>query len=190
MTPTSSCSATRCGNSSTRNSPHLDRWEAEGVVDDLINDGSEEQKKRFLPGMVSGEIAIAMTEPGAGSVLQGVRTTAQRESDHYVINGSKTYITNGQNADALLAQMMQSVTCNALHSVAAAALAVEARSATASATSIGERMKSPSDLTTSDASTPLLSVEAVTGGPGSAIGALRLGRIGRTWTPSPAAGAS
>ncbi|MGK2911713.1 MAG: acyl-CoA dehydrogenase family protein [Sphingobium sp.] len=63
--------------------------------------GSEEQKQKYLPGMVSGEVitAIAMTEPGAGSDLQGIRSTAVRDGNHYVINGSKTYITNGQNAD-------------------------------------------------------------------------------------------
>ena len=74
------------------------------TVDYLINYGSEEQKKRFLPGMVSGEIitAIAMTEPGTGSDLQGVRTTARRDGNHYVVNGSKTYITNGQNADVVI----------------------------------------------------------------------------------------
>ncbi len=66
--------------------------------------GSEEQKAKFLPGMISGDIigAIAMTEPGAGSDLQGVRTTAIRDGNHYVVNGSKTYITNGQNADFVI----------------------------------------------------------------------------------------
>ncbi len=66
--------------------------------------GSPEQKERYLPGMVSGEIitAIAMTEPGAGSDLQGIRTTARRDGNHYVINGSKTYITNGQLADLVI----------------------------------------------------------------------------------------
>lgn len=66
--------------------------------------GTEEQKKRWLPGMVSGEVitAIAMTEPGAGSDLQGVRTTARRDGGDYVINGSKTYITNGQNCDVVI----------------------------------------------------------------------------------------
>ena len=66
--------------------------------------GSEAQKQRWLPLMVSGEVitAIAMTEPGAGSDLQGVRTTARRDGDHFVINGSKTYITNGQNADLVV----------------------------------------------------------------------------------------
>ena len=66
--------------------------------------GSEEQKLKYLPGMVTGEIitAIAMTEPGAGSDLQGVRTTAVKDGNHYVINGPKTYITNGQNADLVI----------------------------------------------------------------------------------------
>ena len=74
------------------------------TVDYIINYGSEEQKQRLLPGMVSGEIvtAIAMTEPGTGSDLQGVKTTAIRDGDHYVLNGSKTYITNGQNADVVI----------------------------------------------------------------------------------------
>jgi len=70
----------------------------------LIRYGTEAQKLRLLPKMVTGEIitAIAMTEPGAGSDLQGVQTTARRDGDDYVINGSKTYITNGQNADLII----------------------------------------------------------------------------------------
>ena len=66
--------------------------------------GSEEQKRRYLPGMVTGEViaAIAMTEPGAGSDLQGIKTTARGNGDHYVVNGSKTYITNGQLADVVI----------------------------------------------------------------------------------------
>ncbi|HLZ78888.1 MAG TPA: acyl-CoA dehydrogenase family protein [Sphingomonas sp.] len=74
------------------------------VVDYIEAYGSEEQKRKYLPGMVSGEIitAIAMTEPGAGSDLQGVRTTAIKDGNHYVVNGSKTYITNGQNADLII----------------------------------------------------------------------------------------
>lgn len=70
----------------------------------LLHYGSDELKQRWLPAMLSGEAisAIAMTEPGAGSDLQGVRTTARRDGDEYVINGSKTYITNGQNADIIL----------------------------------------------------------------------------------------
>jgi acyl-CoA dehydrogenase len=74
------------------------------VADYIANYGSEEQKQQWLPKMVSGEAitAIAMTEPGAGSDLQGVRTTARREGNEYVVNGSKTYITNGQNADLVI----------------------------------------------------------------------------------------
>ncbi len=66
--------------------------------------GTPEQKAKYLPGMISGDIitAIAMTEPGAGSDLQGVRTTAKRDGDDYIINGSKTYITNGQNCDVVI----------------------------------------------------------------------------------------
>jgi acyl-CoA dehydrogenase len=74
------------------------------VANYLIAYGSEEQKKQWLPKMVSGEVvtAIAMTEPGTGSDLQALRTTAKKDGNHYVINGSKTYITNGQNADLIL----------------------------------------------------------------------------------------
>jgi alkylation response protein AidB-like acyl-CoA dehydrogenase len=74
------------------------------VADYLVAYGSEEQKRHWLPRMVSGETAtaIAMTEPGAGSDLQGIRTTAKRDGNHYVLNGSKTYITNGQHADLVI----------------------------------------------------------------------------------------
>ena len=70
----------------------------------LLNHASETLKQRWLPGMVSGEIisAIAMTEPGAGSDLQGTRATAVREGDEYVINGQKTFITNGQHCDFVI----------------------------------------------------------------------------------------
>ena len=70
----------------------------------LIQCGTEEQRQRFLPRMVTGELAsaIAMTEPGTGSDLQAVRTFAQRDGDHYVINGAKTFITNGQNANLIV----------------------------------------------------------------------------------------
>jgi len=66
--------------------------------------GSEEQRAKYLPRMVSGDVisAIAMTEPGAGSDLQGVKTTAVADGNHLIINGSKTYITNGQNADVVI----------------------------------------------------------------------------------------
>ena len=65
---------------------------------------NEEQKQRWLPGIASGELitAVAMTEPGAGSDLAGIRTTAKLDGGHYVVNGSKTFITNGINADLVI----------------------------------------------------------------------------------------
>jgi alkylation response protein AidB-like acyl-CoA dehydrogenase len=65
---------------------------------------TEEQKRRWLPGIVSGELitAIAMTEPGIGSDLASMRTTASRDGEGYVVNGSKTFITNGINADLIV----------------------------------------------------------------------------------------
>ncbi|MFP5255795.1 MAG: acyl-CoA dehydrogenase family protein [Acidimicrobiia bacterium] len=64
----------------------------------------EEQKARWLPGLCSGKLiaAVAMTEPGTGSDLASISTTAVREGDHYVVNGSKTFITNGINADLVI----------------------------------------------------------------------------------------
>ena len=66
--------------------------------------GSEEQKQRFFPGFISGEkiLAIAMTEPDAGSDLAGMRSRAVDCGDHWLLNGSKTYISNGINADVVL----------------------------------------------------------------------------------------
>ena len=66
--------------------------------------GTPEQKRRWLPDMTSGDAiaAIAMTEPGGGSDLQAIRTTATRDGDEYVISGQKTFITNGQTADLFL----------------------------------------------------------------------------------------
>lgn len=66
--------------------------------------GTEEQRRRWLPGMASGDLvgAIAMTEPTTGSDLQRVRTRAVRDGDDYVINGSKTFISNGTHSDALI----------------------------------------------------------------------------------------
>ncbi len=74
------------------------------VCNYLVAYGSEEQKREWLPKMVSGEVvtAIAMTEPGVGSDLQSITTTAIKDGNHYVVNGSKTYITNGQTADLVL----------------------------------------------------------------------------------------
>ena len=66
--------------------------------------GTGEQKQRFLPGAVSGDkiLAIAMTEPGAGSDLAGLRARAEDRGDHWLLNGSKTYISNGMQADAVI----------------------------------------------------------------------------------------
>jgi len=70
----------------------------------LLHFGTEAQRQHWLPRMASGEAiaAIGMTEPGAGSDLKNIRTTARREGDHYVINGSKIFISNGQNADLIV----------------------------------------------------------------------------------------
>jgi acyl-CoA dehydrogenase len=70
----------------------------------ILNYGSEEQKRRWLPGMARGELigGIAMTEPGTGSDLQSVRITAKRQGNSYVVNGQKTFITNGQTADLMI----------------------------------------------------------------------------------------
>ncbi|MFG3344439.1 acyl-CoA dehydrogenase family protein [Streptomyces sp. NPDC048018] len=80
-----------------------------GLHNDIIGPyltslGTEEQKRRWLPGFCSGEIvtAIAMTEPGAGSDLQAIRTTAEDHGDHWILNGSKTFISNGILADLVV----------------------------------------------------------------------------------------
>ncbi len=82
---------------------------AVGLHNDIIGPylttlGTEEQKRRWLPGFCSGEIvtAIAMTEPGAGSDLQGIRTAAEDRGDHWLLNGSKTFISNGILADLVI----------------------------------------------------------------------------------------
>jgi alkylation response protein AidB-like acyl-CoA dehydrogenase len=73
------------------------------VMHYLVAYGTEDQKRRWLPKLVSGELvsAIAMTEPGCGSDLKAVASTAKRDGDSYVINGSKTFITNGQTAELI-----------------------------------------------------------------------------------------
>lgn len=70
----------------------------------IVSYANEEQKRRWLPGAVSGEtiLAIAMTEPSAGSDLQGMKTNARRDGDHYVINGQKTFISNGAHASLII----------------------------------------------------------------------------------------
>ncbi|MES2288038.1 MAG: acyl-CoA dehydrogenase family protein [Bacteroidota bacterium] len=70
----------------------------------ILHYGTEEQKKKWIPKMVSGEAitAIAMSEPSAGSDLQGIKTTAVKQGDHYIVNGSKTFITNGYMSDMVI----------------------------------------------------------------------------------------
>jgi long-chain-acyl-CoA dehydrogenase len=70
----------------------------------ILRYGTEEQKKRWLPKLATGEMvgAIAMSEPGTGSDLQGVRTTAVKKGNRYLLNGSKTFITNGQHANLII----------------------------------------------------------------------------------------
>ena len=91
----------------------LSRVRAHGLMMGLHSDiclpyittyGTGEQKRRYIPGAVSGELilAIAMTEPGTGSDLAAVQTTARRDGDHYALNGSKMFISNGQIADVVI----------------------------------------------------------------------------------------
>lgn len=77
---------------------------SEIVAPYLLHYGSEFLKRKYLPGMATGELigAIAMTEPAAGSDLQGIRATAVRDGDHYLLNGAKTFITNGFHCDLVI----------------------------------------------------------------------------------------
>jgi alkylation response protein AidB-like acyl-CoA dehydrogenase len=74
------------------------------VIPYVLMLGSEEQKQRWLPGMAAGELigAIAMTEPGTGSDLQGIKTTAVRDGDDWIVNGQKTFISNGIHSDLVI----------------------------------------------------------------------------------------
>lgn len=85
------------------------------VADYFVLYGSEEQKQKYLPKMVTGEFvsAIGMTEPGAGSDLKAIRTTARRDGDFYVIDGSKTYITSGQHCDFVIVAVKTDVDAGA-----------------------------------------------------------------------------
>ena len=84
--------------------------------------GTDDQKQRFLPRMARGELvaAIAMTEPGAGSDLQGMSATATRDGDAYILNGSKTFVTSGIQADMVIVAARTSLSW-AFHSSAMAA---------------------------------------------------------------------
>lgn len=74
------------------------------VLPYILHNGSEATKQKYVPGMISGDLiaAIAMTEPGAGSDLQNIRTTAVDKGDYYLVNGSKTFITNGYLCDIVV----------------------------------------------------------------------------------------
>lgn len=80
------------------------RLHSDVVVPYLLQLASEEQKKKYLPGCIAGNIlmAIAMTEPQAGSDLAGIKTTATEETDAFVLNGQKTFISNGINCDLVI----------------------------------------------------------------------------------------
>ena len=80
-----------------------------GIQDDLaipyiVHMGTQEQKEKWLPGMATGEIlgALAMSEPGAGSDLRGIKTTAKRVEGGYIVNGAKTFISSGKTADVIV----------------------------------------------------------------------------------------
>ena len=80
-----------------------------GIQDDLavpyiVHMGTQEQKEKWLPGMATGEIlgALAMTEPGAGSDLRGIKTTAKKVDGGYLVNGAKTFISSGKTADIVV----------------------------------------------------------------------------------------
>jgi acyl-CoA dehydrogenase len=77
---------------------------ADIVAPYIYHHGTEEQKKKWLPGCTTGDtlLAVGMTEPGAGSDLQAIRTTAIKDGDSYVINGQKVFITNGISADLVV----------------------------------------------------------------------------------------
>ena len=81
--------------------------------------GNEKQKRKWLPRMALGELvgAIAMTEPCAGSDMQGITTTARRDGDHYVINGSKTFITNGWHANLVCLSAKTDVKVSAMKGI-------------------------------------------------------------------------
>lgn len=87
------------------------------VVPYLVSYGTEEQKQRWLPSCVTGEIitAIAMTEPGTGSDLANIKTTAKLEGDHYVLNGQKTFITNGIQSDLVVVACKTDLNANPKH---------------------------------------------------------------------------
>lgn len=87
------------------------------IVPYIASFGTEEQKHKFLPGCVNGNMitAIAMTEPGAGSDLANIQTTAVKDGDHYIINGQKTFITNGIHSDLIVVACKTDPTAQPAH---------------------------------------------------------------------------
>src|SRR5690606_15952142 len=83
----------------------------------IAKHGTEEQKRQYLPRLASGELrtGIGLTEPNAGTDLQGIRTTARLEGDHYVVNGAKTWITNARYANPLPVLVKTDPTANPAH---------------------------------------------------------------------------
>ena len=82
---------------------HFASFIQSSVAHYILDYASEAQKREWIPRMALGELvgAVAITEPGAGSDVKGIRTTARRSGEHYVINGSKTFVTNGWHAGLL-----------------------------------------------------------------------------------------
>src|SRR5690606_36024721 len=80
------------------------RTPLEVILPSFLHYANEEQRQRWFPGLAAGTLltAVAMTEPGTGSDLAGVRTTARLDGDHYVLNGAKTFITGGMQADLVI----------------------------------------------------------------------------------------
>lgn len=85
----------------------------------LVNAGSLEQKRRWLPKIIKGELitAIAVTEPDAGSDVAGMRTTARRDGDCYILNGSKMFITNGVHADLYMVAAKTNISVKGSHGI-------------------------------------------------------------------------
>ncbi|MCU1683918.1 MAG: acrC 7 [Amycolatopsis sp.] len=105
----------------------------------LATYGTEEQKRRWLPRMATGELlgAVAMTEPGAGSDLKALRTTAIRDGDHYRLNGAKTFITNGATADIVVLVVKTNPAAASVHGISLLVL----ETADAAGFKVGRKLK-------------------------------------------------
>jgi glycosyltransferase 2 family protein len=141
----------------------------------------DEQKQRWLPGICSGELitAIAMTEPGIGSDLASMTTTAIRDGDHYVVNGSKTFITNGINADLVITAVKTDPTQRTRASACSCSSgAWRASSGAATSTRSASTAQDTAELFFNDVRVP---VENLLGEEGEGF---------RTWCRQPAPGAA